>query len=64
MGIFWDLMQESKLEEQEAKASSLEERVNILEKELEKTRKLMTRILIALEEHIQVDIDGDGKKGA
>ena len=63
MGIFWDLMQQSKIEEQQAKASSLEERVQILEKELERTKVLLTKTLIALEEHIDVDIDGDGVKG-
>lgn len=63
MGIFWDLMQQSKIEEQQAKASSLEERVQILEDELVRTKELLTKTLIALEEHIDVDIDGDGVKG-
>jgi len=63
MGIFWDLMQQSKIEEQEANAASLEERVQVLESELKKTRGLLSKTLIALEEHIDVDIDGDGKKG-
>ena len=63
MGIFWDLMQQSKIEEQQAKATSLEERVSQLETELKETRSLLAKTLIALEEHIGEDIDGDGKKG-
>ena len=63
MGIFWDLMQQSKIEEQEAKAESLDERVANLEIELNKTRKLLSETLIALEEHIGKDIDKDGKIG-
>tara|TARA_Y100000385_G_scaffold276823_1_gene323037 strand:+ start:2308 stop:2502 length:195 start_codon:yes stop_codon:yes gene_type:complete len=63
MSIFWDLMQQSKIEEQEAQTASLEERVQFLETELKKTKALLSKTLIALEEHIDVDIDGDGKKG-
>ena len=33
MGIFWDLMQQDELEKQQAKADSLEDRVELLEKE-------------------------------
>lgn len=61
MGIFWDLMQESKLEEQKAKADSLEEQVAQMEAELSEVKQLLRKTLIALEEHINVDIDGDGK---
>lgn len=64
MGIFWDLIQESKIEEQKAQADSLEERVVQLENELAKTRELLSKTLIALEEHLDKDIDGDGKTGA
>ncbi|GAB5550737.1 MAG: hypothetical protein Sapg2KO_03280 [Saprospiraceae bacterium] len=63
MGIFWDLMQESKIEEQKAKADSLEDRVVELETELSDVKDLLRKTLIALEEHINIDIDGDGKTG-
>jgi DNA-binding protein H-NS len=63
MGIFWDLMQESKLKEQKEQAESLEERVRQLEEELAKTNELLAKTLIALEEHLGKDIDGDGKLG-
>ena len=63
MGIFWDLMQQDEIEKQQNKAATLEERVNQLEKELDGTRTLLRKTLEALETHIKVDIDGDGKLG-
>ena len=63
MGIFWDLIQQDELEKQEAKANSLEDRVELLEKELNKTRTLLKKTLVALETHLSKDIDGDGKTG-
>lgn len=63
MGIFWELIQQSKIEEQQQHAESLEERVQILEGELTKTRQLLSKALMALEEHLNTDIDGDGKTG-
>jgi len=63
MGIFWDLMQESKIQEQKAQAESLEERVVTLEHELAKTKELLGKTLVALEKHVGQDIDGDGIAG-
>lgn len=63
MGMFWDLIQQSEIEEQKDKAISLEQRVLYLEEELEKTRLLLIKTLHILEEQIGKDIDGDGKLG-
>ena len=63
MGIFWELMQENELDEQRERADTLEERVEHLEKELIETRKLLRKTLVALEEHLHQDIDGDGMSG-
>lgn len=63
MGIFWDLMQQSELEKQQEQANTLEDRVEILEKELSKTRGILNKTLHALETHLDKDIDGDGVKG-
>lgn len=63
MGIFWDLIQQSEIEEQKEKAVSLEQRVLYLEEELEKTRLLLIKTLHLLEEELGKDIDGDGKVG-
>lgn len=60
MGIFWELMQENEREEQKSRADTLEDRVDELEADLTKTRKLLRKTLEALEHHLQKDIDGDG----
>jgi seryl-tRNA synthetase len=63
MGLFWDLMQQNEIEEQGEKAKNLEEKVALLEKKLEKTNETLQKTLIALENYLQKDIDGDGKMG-
>mgnify|MGYP003117821183 FL=1 len=63
MGIFFDLMQQNELEKQQAQADTLEDRVEILEQELQKTRALLIKTLQVLETHVGKDIDGDGKTG-
>ncbi len=63
MGIFWDLLQQDELEKQQEQADSVEERVLRLEGELEKTRTLLKKTLVALESHLGKDIDGDGQTG-
>lgn len=63
MGIFWELLQEDKLQKQQEHAESLEDRVAILEAQLNRTQDLLSKTLIALEKHIDQDIDGDGMKG-
>jgi hypothetical protein len=64
MGIFWDLVQQDEIEEQKKKASSVEERVKLLEEDLTKTKVLLKKTLMALETHLVKDIDGDGKTGS
>ena len=63
MGIFWDLLQQDELDKQQEQANGLEDRVAFLEKELEKTRTLLKKTLVALEMHLKKDIDGDGQMG-
>jgi hypothetical protein len=63
MGMFWDLIQQSEIEEQKVKAVSLEQRVLYLEEELEKTKNLLLKTLHILEERSGKDIDGDGIVG-
>ncbi len=63
MGLFWDLMQQEEIDSQKVKSASLEERVEILEEELIKTRKLLMDTLHVLEKHVGQDIDKDGKIG-
>ena len=63
MGIFWDLLQQNELAKQQRQANGIEERVELLEAELEKTKSLLRKTLVALEDHIGQDIDGDGLRG-
>ena len=63
MGIFWELLQEDKLQKQQAQSESLEERVAALEIELSRTQELLSKTLVALESHVGEDIDGDGVTG-
>lgn len=61
--MFWDLIQQSEIDEQKEKADSVESRVTYLEEELKKTRTLLIKTLHILEERSGQDIDGDGKVG-
>ena len=63
MGLFWDLIQQSELDEQKGKADSLEERVALLETELSSTKALLLKTLRVLEERSGQDIDDDGEIG-
>ena len=63
MGIFWDLLQQDEIEKQQKKADSIEERVELLERELDHTKALLKKTLVALEKHLSKDIDGDGITG-
>ena len=63
MGLFWDLIQQSQIQEQKTQTSSLEQRVAYLEQELLNTRKLLMNTLRVLEEHVGKDIDNDGRIG-
>ncbi|WP_370391368.1 hypothetical protein [uncultured Winogradskyella sp.] len=63
MGLFWDLIQQSQLDEQQGKAESLEERVKLLEAELDKTKALLLQTLKVLEQRSGKDINNDGVIG-
>ena len=63
MGIFWDLLQQDEIEKQKKQANSIEERVAHLEEDLSHMQVLLKKTLIALENHLAKDIDGDGKLG-
>ncbi|SFT77566.1 hypothetical protein SAMN04489724_2155 [Algoriphagus locisalis] len=63
MGLFWDLIQQSQIQDHKSKAESLEVRVRNLEWELANTRELLIKTLKILEEQSGRDIDGDGRIG-
>ena len=63
MGLFWNLIQQSQIQDHKSKAKTLEMRVQILERELENTRELLVKTLKILEEQSGKDFNGDGKIG-
>jgi uncharacterized protein YlxW (UPF0749 family) len=63
MGLFWDLVQQSQISDQQTKAESLEDRISQLEIELASTKALLNKTLRILEEVVGKDIDGDGITG-
>lgn len=63
MGLFWNMIQQNQISEQQEKSENLEDRVLRLEKELRETRILLNKTLHVLEKYLNVDIDGDNKIG-
>jgi len=63
MGLFWNLIQQSQIQNHKNKADTLEARVKNLEWELADTRELLVKTLKVLEEQSGKDINGDGKIG-
>ncbi|REG86351.1 hypothetical protein [Algoriphagus antarcticus] len=63
MGLFWNLIQQSQIQDHKYKADTLEVRVRNLEWELANTRELLIKTLKILEEQSGKDINGDGKIG-
>ena len=63
MGLFWDLIQHSQIQEQHARSESLEQRVERLESELRATQQLVRSLLERLESHFGEDLDRDGRIG-
>ena len=63
MGLIWDLIQHSQINEAKTHARSLEQRVDQLESQLERTNEAFHRLLQALESRFGQDLDGDGRIG-
>ena len=63
MGLFWDLIQQSQISDQQSSTASLEDRVDRLEAQLHEVQQLQLTLLKTLEKHFGQDIDGDGQVG-
>jgi len=61
MGLFWDLIQQSQISDQQSSTASLEDRVDRLEAQLHEVQQLQLTLLKTLEKHFGQDIDGDGQ---
>ena len=63
MGLIWNLLQQSQISNQKTKASSLENRVEQLETDLNATRRLVRDLVKRLDEVVGEDTNKDGKIG-
>jgi len=63
MGLFWDLMQQSQLEEQTKRATTLDARVAALEADVARTRQILSEALRRLETKFGEDLNDDGRIG-
>lgn len=63
MGLFWDLIQHSQIQDQKRQSQTIEARVRQLEEELAQTRELLRTLLERLETHFGEDLDKDGRIG-
>lgn len=70
MGLFWDLIQQCQIADQESQlrnhsksAASLETRIANLEQQLHAIQHRQHRLIQILENHFGQDLDGDGNIG-
>ena len=63
MGLFWDLIQQSQISNQQSATSSLEDRMARLEAELREMKQIQLSLLKTLEKNFGRDLDGDGQVG-
>ena len=63
MGLFWNLLQQSQISDQQNRSATLEQRVVNLENELYQTRQLLHNLVSILEKEFGRDIDGDNRIG-
>ena len=63
MGLIWDLIQHNQISEARGKADSLEQRITMLELQLQRTNATLVKLLQALEARFGDDLDGDGRIG-
>ena len=63
MGLFWDLYQQSQISKHQDRAGALEQRVAVLERELDDTRRLLHEVIGRLEQHVGTDLNRDGRVG-
>ena len=61
MGLFYDLIQDIDISEQRRRANSLEQRVDHLESELAKVRKVLHAVLQKLEQHLSGEAKEDAR---
>jgi hypothetical protein len=63
MGLFWDLLQQSQIQQHDIRAASVEQRLERAEAEIARLNGLVRELVSRLEIHVRTDLDGDGRVG-
>ena len=63
MGMFWDLYQQSRVSTRADRAATLEQRVERLEGESQRTQQLLRSLIERLEKRTGEDFDREGPAG-
>jgi chaperonin cofactor prefoldin len=63
MGLIWDLVQHGQIASTNERAETLEQRVEMLERDLRRTSETLVRLLEVLEKRFGEDLDRDGRIG-
>lgn len=63
MGVIWDLIQHGQISATQQRATSLEQRVEMLEQEVLRTNDTLMTLLRLLERRFGEDLDRDGRVG-
>ena len=63
MGFIWDIIQHGQIQETQQRAETLEQRVEQLEGDLQRTNEALVKLLRALEKRFGEDLDGDNRVG-
>jgi len=63
MGFLWEIVQSGFVYGQHKKSVSIEERVELLEAQLQETQETIRLLVRKIEELHGIDVDGDGQVG-
>jgi hypothetical protein len=63
VGFIWDLIQQGQIGDARQRAATLEQRVEQLESQLERTNDVLMRLLRRMEQRFGEDLDGDHRVG-
>jgi hypothetical protein len=63
MGILWEVLQTGLMYGQKRKSDSVNDRVQFLEEQLQRTQETLRSLVKKIEELHSLDVDGDGTIG-
>jgi uncharacterized Rmd1/YagE family protein len=63
MGVLWEVVQTGLMYGQKRKSDTIEDRVRVLEEQLQLTQNTLRNLVKKIEEIHGLDVDGDGRIG-